>query len=149
VGMAKSAPRPVVKLTRVKLRELAELRVDDATALLSVGRWEGAYYLAGYAIECALRACIAKLTNQDDFPDKKSSDYYIHELFPLLNHAGLTGQLDADSKAEPQLGINWDIVVAWHEQYRYLRPTEIEARDLVTAVTDSTHGVLQWIKRFW
>ena len=34
--------------------------VTDARALLAAGCWAGAYYLAGYALECALKACILK-----------------------------------------------------------------------------------------
>jgi HEPN domain-containing protein len=30
--------------------------------LLEAGLYAGAYYLAGYAVECALKACIAKKT---------------------------------------------------------------------------------------
>jgi HEPN domain-containing protein len=53
---------------RFELRQLAEDRIADAAILLAGGRWSGAYYLAGYAVECGLKACVAKLTNQDDFP---------------------------------------------------------------------------------
>jgi hypothetical protein len=39
---------------------------------------EGAYYLAEYAIECAFKACIAKRTQQHDFPEKGSHKYFSH-----------------------------------------------------------------------
>jgi HEPN domain-containing protein len=52
------------------LQQLADDRVLDAEALLNAGRWSGAYYVSGYAVECALKACIAKQTNLHDFPDK-------------------------------------------------------------------------------
>jgi hypothetical protein len=32
-----------------------------------------AYYLAGYALECGLKACIAKLMNPDDFPRERAA----------------------------------------------------------------------------
>ena len=35
-------------------------RLREARALLGVRCWSGAYYLAGYAIECGLKACIIK-----------------------------------------------------------------------------------------
>lgn len=50
-------------MNRTQLQILAEERARDAEALLNAGRWSGAFYLAGYAIECGLKACIAKLTN--------------------------------------------------------------------------------------
>ncbi len=43
-----------------RLQKLAEIRLKDAQALLGRKRWFGAYYLSGYAIECALKACLLK-----------------------------------------------------------------------------------------
>ncbi len=39
--------------------------------VVAAGMWEGTYYLAGYAVECALKACIAKQIIAEDFPDKE------------------------------------------------------------------------------
>jgi len=50
-------------VNRTQLQQLAEERVRDAEALLKAGQWSGAYYLAGFAVEFGLKACIAKLTN--------------------------------------------------------------------------------------
>jgi hypothetical protein len=46
------------KLTKVQLRQLSEDRILGAECLLAAGRWSGAYYLSGYAVECGLKACI-------------------------------------------------------------------------------------------
>jgi len=45
-------------VNRPQLRQLAEDRILDAACLLACGRPAGAYYLAGYAVECGLKACI-------------------------------------------------------------------------------------------
>jgi hypothetical protein len=45
-------------VNRAELRKLAEDRVLDAEAPLKESRWSGAYYLAGYAVECGLKACV-------------------------------------------------------------------------------------------
>jgi len=77
-------------LNRFELRQLAEDRIADAAILLASGRWSGAYYLAGYALECGLKACIARLTTQDDFPRDRSlwRSAYTHNLEKLLRAAG-------------------------------------------------------------
>lgn len=55
--------------TRVEFQRLAEARLVEAKALLDVGKWDGAYYLAGYAVELALKACIINvLMTTDSFP---------------------------------------------------------------------------------
>jgi len=43
-------------MNRVDLQQLAELRLKESKALFAAGFPEGAYYLAGYAVECALKA---------------------------------------------------------------------------------------------
>ena len=49
-------------------RQLAEQRLAEAELLLANGFWSGAYYLAGYALECALKAKIAS-----SFREKRNS----------------------------------------------------------------------------
>jgi HEPN domain len=66
------------------------VRLEEANALLSLGFYDGAYYLAGYAVECALKACIAKGTLRYEFPDKKKVESsYSHNLRDLIKVAGL------------------------------------------------------------
>ena len=45
-------------MTRADFQKLANERVADARALLAARRWGGAYYLAGYAVECGLKSCV-------------------------------------------------------------------------------------------
>ena len=119
--------------------------------MLTAGQYEGAYYLAGYAVECALKSCIARQTQQHDFPPKPEfvRRLYSHELGDLLRVAGLALTLDVDSKTDPALGANWDVVEGWSEQSRYARPTESQARQLHDAIVDPSHGVLQWLHQHW
>ena len=119
--------------------------------LLAQGKYDGAYYLAGYAVECGLKACIARLTSQDDYPPKPKSihDYYSHEIEKLVKTAGLTAQRDADAAADPDLEANWGVVKDWTEESRYERKTQAQAQQLIAAITDAAHGVLPWIRRRW
>ncbi|HLF84399.1 MAG TPA: HEPN domain-containing protein [Blastocatellia bacterium] len=58
-------------MNRNDLKLLAVTRLREAKVLLANGEYSGAYYLAGYVVECALKACIAKRTKRHDFPDRK------------------------------------------------------------------------------
>jgi len=61
-------------VTKAEFQEMAEQRLAEAKALLDQGKWNGAYYLAAYAVELALKACIIKtLLATDAFPDKDFS----------------------------------------------------------------------------
>jgi hypothetical protein len=67
-------------------QKIADMRVREARILLDAGEWDGAYYLAGYAVECALKACIIKRLNTSDvWPEKSFMDNcYKHDLKLLL-----------------------------------------------------------------
>ena len=77
-------------------------------------------------------------------------DSYTHDLQKLLNLSGLRPQLDARTKADKAFSTNWTTVRDWTETARYsTSTTEVMARDLFTAVTDSASGVLPWLKTLW
>ena len=137
-------------MNRVELQQLAEERAREAETLLNAGHWSGTYYLIGYAVECALKACIAKLTNLHDFPDKdRTLKSYSHDVEALVHIAGLKVLRNAEASANRIFDDNWQIVKDWNEQARYQRWTEAKARELFTAITDTTNGVLPWIMGHW
>jgi hypothetical protein len=81
-------------MNRADFQQLAELRLLEARALLAAELPDGAYYLAGYAVECGLKACIAAKTREHDFPDKKLVEKsYSHDVEKLLDAAGLSDRL--------------------------------------------------------
>ncbi len=45
-------------MNRAELQTLTTERILDSEALLRAGRWSFAYYVAGYAVECALKSCL-------------------------------------------------------------------------------------------
>lgn len=137
-------------MNRSELHQLTENRVRDAEALLDAGQWSGAYYLAGYAIECALKACIAKMTVEHDFPSKELVlKAYTHKIETLVEAADLKLHRETDRASNAALGANWLIVKDWDEKSRYQQWNESQARELYEAINDSTNGVLQWIKGHW
>jgi HEPN domain-containing protein len=138
-------------MNRHDLQQLAEDRIEDARVLLDAGRWSAAYYLAGYSIECALKACIAKQTNLHDFPDKdKAFRAYTHSLAALIKVALLHDDLHGiQPQLNPELYKNWQIVKDWTEQARYEQTDEKTAREFHAAITDADSGVLPWIKKNW
>ncbi len=50
---------------------LAGIRIREARVLLSAGEFDGALYVGGYAVECALKAIIAKSIPAHTFPAAK------------------------------------------------------------------------------
>ena len=137
-------------LTKNDLERLAQVRLEDALFLLQANRSSSAYYLAGYAVELALKACISKLMQPNMIPDKAFINaIYIHKLDSLLSTAGLRPQFDADTKVDPQFAAYWAIVNNWSEESRYEFWDPISAATLLQAVNEPNHGVFQWVKKHW
>lgn len=133
-------------INRTILQELANIRYDEAKTLLENEKYNGAYYLSGYIIELALKACIAKGTEKYDFPDKRIADKcFTHKLTQLLSVASL----DEEIKTNNQLEVNWAIVINWSEESRYAKHEKREAEEMFNAISDLDGGVFEWIKLHW
>ena len=137
-------------MDRKDLQELSRVRLKEAKALLTLGLHDGAYYLAGYAVECALKACIARQTQRFEFPDKdKVTKGWTHELNKLVNVAGLADELRDRTKQDFEFLTNWGIVESWSAESRYRRHRPESAHELVKAVDERHHGVIRWIRLHW
>ena len=138
-------------MNRNELQGISRTRVREARALLKNGSYAGSFYLMGYAIECAIKAAIAKKTKAHDFPNKKlAHDSYSHDLEKLIKTAGLWVDLEDEMKANTNLARNWTVVKDWTEESRYtLTTSKLQAQDLYSACTARKHGLLSWLKRFW
>lgn len=138
-----------IRKTRKDFQRLAELRAKDATVLARSRNYQGAYYLAGFAVECALKACIAQKTRRHDFPANRNyaGRVYSHDLSELLKLAGLDRQLDTDMGVNPKLAAHWSIIKQWRVGCRY-EISGLEGKDMVASL-NSPDGVLAWIKLHW
>jgi HEPN domain-containing protein len=134
-------------MMREEFQQLAELRAEEAAVLANNGKEQGAYYLAGLATECGLKACIAKRTKQHQYPPRNTNPYYDHNLDKLLELSGLQHELDNEVKRSRGFATNWDTVHDWNVETRY-EVAVLKGTEMVTAVT-SADGVLQWLKQHW
>jgi len=137
-------------MKRTEFQVVARMRVREAKALLDAGHYPGAYYLVGYSIECALKACVARQVRRCDFPDKKlANEAHTHNLENLIRVAALGRAFEADRQANAALEVNWAIVKDWTTAARYeVGVSEAQARDLYSACV-GRNGVLPWVKKRW
>ncbi|HEY7156545.1 MAG TPA: hypothetical protein VH575_21435 [Gemmataceae bacterium] len=142
-------------MDRKKLQNLAKVRLKDAKALLGRRRRSGAYYLCGYAIECALKACILRYLGESGaiFGDpsylKRLADCWTHDLVKLVNLAGLDAEFGIARAANPVLENFWRVTKDWKETSRYEEKSEAEAKTLYEAVNNNPDGVFRWIQTRW
>ncbi len=139
-------------MNRAELQWLAIERLRDARTLLKGGRWSGAYYLSGYAVECGLKSAVLALIERTGviFTDRKYAEKcWTHDLGDLMQLSGLKGDLDIAMAVNRELTDNWGIVREWTELSRYRRMPKDESEQMYHAVADKPHGVLSWIKTRW
>lgn len=134
-------------MNRSDFQQLAKVRLREAKLLLAANAPDGAYYLAGYAVEFALKACIAKSTERHDFPDKsRANRSHTHNMRELIMVAGLK---DAHEEAmrEYDFSRRWDIMLQWSQESRYQANSAENARALIEAIENRKFGILQWVKK--
>ena len=103
---------PPVGLSAGRLMELADLRLDEAALLLKYGRPSGAFYLAGYAVECALKAVIASRYRGGTWAAEGTPEEgYHYDLRGLLVQAGLHAAMREARRVNRPLAENWYVVV--------------------------------------
>jgi hypothetical protein len=138
-------------MTRSDLQKLARVRRREARLLLREEEYAGAYYLIGYAVECALKACIARKVRRYEFPDKRLANRsWVHGLEELIKTAGLEPELNKLIKAGGDFPLNWALVKDWKVEDRYsLDITPKDAKELYAAVTARKHGVMKWLRTKW
>lgn len=137
-------------MNRNDLQKLAKIRLKEARILLINRNYDGAYYLCGYVIECALKSCIAKKTNKYDFPSKEiANKSYNHDFITLVNVSGLSLALNNEKENNANFSAKWNLVKNWSEVSRYETHNRQEAWDLYNSIVNRNNGVLKWIKKYW
>jgi HEPN domain-containing protein len=138
-------------MNKSDLERLVEIRIKEAKALFDSGFFQGAYYLAGYSLECAIKACIAKQVREFDFPNKDlAQKSHQHKLNELLGVAGLKQKLNEKEGEDIDFKLNWAVAKDWTVKSRYeSQIEESKATDLFNAVADEDSGILAWLKTFW
>jgi hypothetical protein len=136
--------------SRIDLQRLAEMKFSDAALLLQHKRFSNAYYLAGYALEIGLKACIAKQIIAETIPPRRFiNDVNTHDLEKLISAAGLKQALREKQDQDQTFQAYWGLAGDWSPEVRYESVDAIAAQLLLKAVGDPTNGILPWIKTVW
>ncbi len=139
-----------VGLSRTKLQMSAQDMLDDATLLLKYGRFSNSYYVAGYAVELGLKACVAAQIEAETIPGKDILKGILSHEFPqLAKLAGLKADLERQQNQDLDFDSNWNVILDWSPDARYERKDRESCEALVAAIADPVSGVFAWIKARW
>ena len=132
--------------SKADFERLANARLSEAECLFSNGFYDGAFYLAGYAVEFGIKAILCRGIRAQEMPDPDIKDYFVHDLKKLLKYAGLTDEIQGLGL----LASSWNLLITkWSEATRYSGWTQAEAQSMIIAVGDSSKGVLPWLRSKW
>ena len=136
-------------ISRSDLQALALSRLADARLLLRRRRDSSAYYLAGYAVEFALKAVIAYRIERHVLPEGFFREVYHHDLERLVGVAKLRAELDAARRANARFDRNWAVASEWSVESRYELIDHRRSTLMVRAVGAPSAGVLPWVQQYW
>jgi hypothetical protein len=122
------------------LDRIAQARLADAGALAAAGRFDGAVYLCGYAVEIALKARICRTLAWSAFPESNSEfqslqSFRTHELAVLLRLSGRQADIKTGHFAA------WSIVEVWRPESRYKAIGSYSGTDAATMINSSAELV--------
>ncbi len=142
------------------LKKIALIRIKSAKTLLSKKDWNGAGYLMGLALECALKSSICKTLRILNYPeahtDKKVPDFFMTHSFDRL--LLLSGLSDLFSPTGNALAFNnWStFTIQYPAEWTFLRYTmdyfdEKKAKELFNCLMLDDNSIIKTIrqKRRW
>ena len=101
------------------VRQLARARLLDARILFWTARFDGAFYLCGYAIELSLKAAICDRRHaglpqtRQEFQIASLQSIKTHDLESLLADSGMAATV------KPRYLAEWSMVLNWNPEKRY------------------------------
>jgi HEPN domain-containing protein len=130
----------VENLKPKKLKELATDRLNDAKVLFEASRYDGAYYICGYAVEMALKHKICDTLGWDEYPSTgKGSEKYktfkTHDFEVLLHLSGVEKSIKTLLMAE------WSVLKNWESETRYSSQRQI--KEDVSLMIEATEILLE------
>lgn len=138
--------------TQADIETLADGKLKEAYCLFDNNFFDGAYYIAGYAVELLLKAKVCKtlgIPNFFLFDTKKAKaetykPFKAHDYSQLLVLSGIYSDLDSELNKNVVFKGHWSIVTSWNQGSRYLTgKTQAEVKSFLISINE----VSTWIKK--
>lgn len=140
-----------------ELRGISKKRLKTVQILINAGDWDGAAYMMGYALECALKAVTCKTLHLVSYPENTRNDkidnyFMTHRFDQLLVVSGMEDIFSSRGPAESWR--NWSEFTAEYQgswtEMRYDRDIvwdEAKIRKLYNNLKDPNYGIITEITR--
>ncbi len=105
-------------ISRQDLRKIAQARLADAQVLFGRKRYDGAYYLCGYAMELTLKARICRTLKWAGYPESRR-EFQGYESFRTHDFEVLLRLSGREAVIRPAYLAQWSVVIQWVPEIRY------------------------------
>lgn len=141
----KLSTKPIIP--RKALEEIAEARLLEAETLRKAGHYAAAIYLAGFAVECYLKAAICATLHWNELRET----FKTHDLESLMLHSGSDSKLRKNSPlVESFAKIRETWALDRPDSIRYRRPADFKKKDaelFMQYVSDPATGIVPWLRK--
>lgn len=145
--------------TGTDLKQITKKRLKTVKVLLSVKDWDGAAYMMGFVLECALKAVICKTLHLVNYPEytgkQKVDDYFMTHRFDLLLKVSGMENIFSD-RGPSESWRNWsEFTVEYPGDWPAMRYDinrkwdETKVKKLYTNLVESQNGLLKEVKKRW
>jgi hypothetical protein len=118
----------MMKISDIKY--MAKNKLEDSEVLYRARRYDGSYYLCGYATELGLKYKICVSLNWDSYFDNFNS-FKIHNLDDLLRLSGIEKYIRSNFVTE------WSFIRLWNPEKRYQPVGIVKAIDVKNILRSS------------
>ena len=122
------------------LKSVSRGRLKDAQVLERDGRFDGAFYICGYAVEIALKARASRTLKWSGFPETVS-EFTALQSFKTHNLAVLLKLSGTESKIKSSFLSDWSVVLHWDPGTRYRKIGTATKQDAIKMI-EATKNLL-------
>lgn len=134
-------------ISRALLLEIAEARLAESTILLQANCAASSIYLAGYSVECCLKAAICTTLRWESL----LGTFRVHDLNGLLLYSGFDDELRSNKEVfESFAKVSAIWTVEGPRSIRYQNPKDFDvptAARFMEYVADKEIGVVPWLRK--
>lgn len=125
--------------------------LSDAEVLYKENRFASAYYLAGYAVECLLKAVICKRIQPNEYPPRNTNNsHYTHFLETLIRTAHLEKDFEFEVEKSKELKQSYLVLKDWIPGELRYDPNQLgkkKAGDFLNAIK-AEKGFIKWLTKY-
>ena len=123
----------------------------SAESLFNAEQFDVAYYLAGYSVECLLKAIICKRLGPNEYPPSNvNSTHYTHSVEQLTKTAGIEKDLEFEKGKSSELKKSYMVLKDWDPKILRYDSSSLgkeKAKNYVDEIKNEK-GFIVWLNKY-